>query len=825
MNKRQFLWWLLVTIALSIALMVGGQTPTAKAAGAWTMGEPMPAARPGAMAGVINGKLYIAGGNTTSGVTSTLFIYDPVTDSWTSGANMLQNHARGLSWVINDKLYVAGGFDGTSEITTLEIYNPSTNSWSYGTNMLTVPSSRLAGVIGGKMYLVGNYSDQVDIYDPATNSWAIKTASKQIGGPSVVGVINEKMYLTGVQVSSGNETYFYSYDPTTNSVIANANGLGYVGATAGVINGKLYVAGGRVYSQPFILDYLQVYDPATDMWTTLEPMPTPLGGDVSGVINGKLYVTGSTTLQIYDPNGGNPTPTSTATQVPTATPTFTPIPTNTRVPPTATATPPTPTATPIRSGIEGKHIWGYSNYRPLPASWASFQIAFGPDVVGSEANPKPRMKALYDSIKENGGLCFGMSSTVALSFGGQVPVLSRVNPPQTYLDINSVPQADSVTYLSGWQMKQWTPALMATNEITAQPLLADVVSAIKASINGMMQSGPVALRVNGPVGPLDHQHRSPDACSAHVILPVAYQVSGSQTLVTVYDSNHGSLQRRTLTISPNSWEYPMTDASDGKWGSAIQCTAKLTSNTPTALHPGFLSVYPLNKAVGLLPLPATNSSGAATVILGPGTSVTSSSANVRQVTLSDLSQQGPSAYIISDTHPVTLSVQYEAEKRIAIFANQTAIVIGANNTGEGTDQVLIDGASLTVTGDVATQRSLDFIDSSVNGFETEISLLGVTTTPGETVKAELKLGAVQVQLGTSSAYVVSIRQVSSTDDVSYTVSLPSQETGSIQTLTPSLSDHTVVVDIDHNADGVIDETKVISQSTQTLSIFLPIINR
>lgn len=61
---------------------------------------------------------------------------------------------------------------------------------------------------------------------------------------------------------------------------------------AGVIDGKLYVAGGAVFSPLTFLSTAEVYDPSTDTWSTLSPMPTARSGAASGVIDGELYVVG-----------------------------------------------------------------------------------------------------------------------------------------------------------------------------------------------------------------------------------------------------------------------------------------------------------------------------------------------------------------------------------------------------------------------------------------------------------------------------------------------------------------------------------------------------
>ena len=64
---------------------------------------------------------------------------------------------------------------------------------------------------------------------------------------------------------------------------------------AGVIDGRLYVAGGSGAVGGFeyiIYDLLERYDPESDAWTTLEPMPVPRSAHAGAVAGGKLYVVG-----------------------------------------------------------------------------------------------------------------------------------------------------------------------------------------------------------------------------------------------------------------------------------------------------------------------------------------------------------------------------------------------------------------------------------------------------------------------------------------------------------------------------------------------------
>jgi hypothetical protein len=73
------------------------------------------------------------------------------------------------------------------------------------------------------------------------------------------------------------------------------------GASASVINGKIYVIGGSGEGPGYIqLNVNEVYDPLTNTWDSLAPMPTPRGWLSSGVVDGIIYAIG----------GGYPTATN-----------------------------------------------------------------------------------------------------------------------------------------------------------------------------------------------------------------------------------------------------------------------------------------------------------------------------------------------------------------------------------------------------------------------------------------------------------------------------------------------------------------------------------
>ena len=77
-----------------------------------------------------------------------------------------------------------------------------------------------------------------------------------------------------------------------------------------VVNGKLYVVGGRVGGLEHNLDANEVYDPVKNTWTSLEPMPSKRGGlAAASSTDGDIYVFGGeenagtfNNNEKYDPN-------------------------------------------------------------------------------------------------------------------------------------------------------------------------------------------------------------------------------------------------------------------------------------------------------------------------------------------------------------------------------------------------------------------------------------------------------------------------------------------------------------------------------------------
>ena len=208
-------------------------------------------------------------------------------------------------------VYAFGGTSSDEGGTGLNVkaYKLATNAWSGRLSRVFVFSSNGVGKIGNRLYFSGGYngseplavSNALWAYD-YSNDRMIQRANLPIfSAEGVTGVINDKLYvLPGVCGGNGypNPGYcavddtrrFYRYDPATNAWVTRPQAPHFHrNGAAGVINGKLYVAGGFENSGNTPMTALDVYDPGTKTWRTRASIP--LGGAANGaVINGRFYV-------------------------------------------------------------------------------------------------------------------------------------------------------------------------------------------------------------------------------------------------------------------------------------------------------------------------------------------------------------------------------------------------------------------------------------------------------------------------------------------------------------------------------------------------------
>jgi N-acetylneuraminic acid mutarotase len=242
-------------------------------------------------------------------------------NTWTAKAphNFSPLYNRSAGVVTNaagrSMVYVFGGTDGQGGTGFgTSTYNVATNTWSgKADSRVYVERSNGVGTIGSKLYFSGGYdrssgepwpSRNLWAYDPAANRMIRKADMPKATAQGVTGVIDGKLYVlpgTCADFQSCEQEpirQLFRYDPATNKWVGRAPSPHFHRhGAAGVINGKLYVAGGFHGFQP--VAYLDVYDPATNRWKTLAPIPRA-GHAIGAAMDGKLFVISWPNAYVYN---------------------------------------------------------------------------------------------------------------------------------------------------------------------------------------------------------------------------------------------------------------------------------------------------------------------------------------------------------------------------------------------------------------------------------------------------------------------------------------------------------------------------------------------
>jgi N-acetylneuraminic acid mutarotase len=218
---------------------------------------------------------------------------------WTRGSPIPIPRTEVSSTAVGDSVYIIGGINAQGQPTNIvEVYNIKNNTWSSAAPLPhPLHHTAVSASSDGKIYVVGGYldsqwtpSNRLFIYDPTKNQWREGKHMPTARGALTANFIDGILYAMGGQSfhSSSQSSYLSgilatneAYDPSSNTWITKAPMLtARHHAASAVVNGKLYVIGGRVegISPTVNVNVNEVYDPGKNTWSSLTPMPSKRSG-------------------------------------------------------------------------------------------------------------------------------------------------------------------------------------------------------------------------------------------------------------------------------------------------------------------------------------------------------------------------------------------------------------------------------------------------------------------------------------------------------------------------------------------------------------------
>ena len=297
------------------------------AQGKWLKLAPFPQPAEEISGTAAGGKMYVfAGLAPVWKAVGMVYEYDPATNQWTKKKPMaLPSHHVAFT-TYHDKVYAFGGFvppefgpPAWVPINNAWEYDPAADTWKALAPMPSKRGSALAAVVGDRIYVIGGVTTipgsketaifpthphmsvgTVEEYDPAANTWRERNPMPTPRNHAAIGVVNGKIYVIGGRVGAAfiglasDVSVVEEYDPATDQwsgprarMPTARSALG-----AGVYGGRIYVAGGE-YQDPHMMATfraVEAYDPTSNTWTEMPPMPVSRHGLAVGVIANRMYV-------------------------------------------------------------------------------------------------------------------------------------------------------------------------------------------------------------------------------------------------------------------------------------------------------------------------------------------------------------------------------------------------------------------------------------------------------------------------------------------------------------------------------------------------------
>ena len=325
MQRRRagFAGWLAV-ILISVSAVVVAQVPID-----WESTAPMSLPRHSGAVIAVDGLIYALGGieygNTfsimgqTYDVTSgTLFeVYDPTTDTWTRLADLpypidlLRRLAEGRQWPAAaahaGKIYVFGGANLYGDVRdTIDVYDIATDTWDAGIARLPQPvCGASAATFGDMIYVFGGATtaDPYASYDYVATCYAFDPGTYQL---SEIAAMPSARFKTSATTTEGGILVLGGI-----SAVASANAQIYEPASdtwtslepvywerrfwgGAEIDGALFLVGGRD-EHALSSGVVDAYVPFLDAWIPGDPMPTAREDAFTIALDGALYVFGGRT--------------------------------------------------------------------------------------------------------------------------------------------------------------------------------------------------------------------------------------------------------------------------------------------------------------------------------------------------------------------------------------------------------------------------------------------------------------------------------------------------------------------------------------------------
>lgn len=237
----------------------------------------MPTARMAAAAAAAGNAVYVAGGIDSRGrVVDTLEAYDVDGNVWRGRTPMPAPRAMAAAVGHDDRVILFGGRNSAGVLNSVDAYDTRADLWTSLPPMPTARWGHAAAALGDLVYVAGGIRAtgglrealaELEIFDLRANQWSKGPALPAARQGAALAVVDGKLYILGGRDGAGDSgsatATVLIFDPVsgtyaTGRPLARAR----TGAQAVARDGKIYVIGGA--AEGAATDAIEVYDTAAN---------------------------------------------------------------------------------------------------------------------------------------------------------------------------------------------------------------------------------------------------------------------------------------------------------------------------------------------------------------------------------------------------------------------------------------------------------------------------------------------------------------------------------------------------------------------------------
>ncbi len=268
----------------------------------WRVRAPLPGPRARHAQTAFRNQVYVIGGETPTGLTDSVDVFDPERNDWQPRSNLPQPLSNIEATVLKNLIYVAGGVTSSGEITAEFLsYDPVADAWGQAPPLPAPRAGYALAASDTALFVIGGWDgaevvNTVFIYDPARLLW--RSGPALPSGRALAGAVvlaDQLIVVGGFDGAQAQPTMFRlplaaGGQPAQEVWEQGAPLRAARSGLAVVVEGAaLYALGGGDAS----LDYHERYDPFSQTWSSIvSPWAGEWRGAGAAAVPPMIYISG-----------------------------------------------------------------------------------------------------------------------------------------------------------------------------------------------------------------------------------------------------------------------------------------------------------------------------------------------------------------------------------------------------------------------------------------------------------------------------------------------------------------------------------------------------